>query len=212
MTLQRIQLHTAGLRIGIDLQLLEQPVYAGLSQTSENAHPATGHTKILAEGTHVAGDDPRTDHVAVIDHQTGLMWAVQSIGAPDSTDTGLQHAQCAERCAALRLLGFGDEYCTSTDPIDYAKRWLAERLREDTARADAERRLAKIEVELGHVRARSSILKGRKRSDFVRLDAPIASAVNIREPVDVAAQLTNMLETALQEAKALQAILDRGNS
>ncbi len=39
-----------------------------------------------------------------------------------------------------------------------------------------------------------------------------ASAVNIREPVDVAAQLTNMLETALQEAKALQAILDRGNS
>jgi len=114
--------------------------------------------------------------------------------------------------AALRLLGFGDEYCTSTDPIDYAKRWLAERLREDTARADAERRLAKIEVELGHVRARSSILKGRKRSDFVRLDAPIASAVNIREPVDVAAQLTNMLETALQEAKALQAILDRGNS
>jgi len=108
MTLQRIQLHTAGLRIGIDLQLLEQPVYAGLSQTSENAHPATGHTKILAEGTHVAGDDPRTDHVAVIDHQTGLMWAVQSIGAPDSTDTGLQHAQCAERCAALRLLGHTD--------------------------------------------------------------------------------------------------------
>jgi len=38
---------------------------------------------------------------------------------------------------ALRLLGFGDALCTSTDPVDYAKRWLAERLREDQARADA---------------------------------------------------------------------------
>ena len=35
---------------------------------------------------------------------------------------------------ALRKLGFQGEHCTSTDPIDYADRWLAERLKEDTER------------------------------------------------------------------------------
>lgn len=83
---------------------------------------------------------------------------------------------------ALRLLGFGDALCTSTDPVDYAKRWTRVAAGLRPPRAAGPRRLT------------------------------TASAVNIREPVDVAAQLTNMLETALQEAKALQAILDRGNS
>ena len=53
--------------------------------------------------------------------------------------------------AALRLLGFGDEHCASADPVDYAKRWLAERLREDTARAEAERRLEETMTELNRV-------------------------------------------------------------
>lgn len=50
--------------------------------------------------------------------------------------------------AALRLLGFGDEYCTSTAPVEYAERWLAERLQED---ADLARRLQETMTELNRV-------------------------------------------------------------
>ena len=98
----------SGLRIGIDVQQNDDSPLHAISTTQKIAIGATGHTKVLADGTQVPGDDPRTDHVAVIDHASGLMWAVQSMGAPESTDTGLPHARCAERCTALRLLGHDD--------------------------------------------------------------------------------------------------------
>jgi hypothetical protein len=69
---------------------------------------APGHTKVLADGTHVAGEDPRTDHVAVIDHATGLMWAVESMGDPKDADDGISQAECEKGCTELRLLGHGD--------------------------------------------------------------------------------------------------------
>ncbi|WP_414486313.1 DUF1566 domain-containing protein [Stenotrophomonas maltophilia] len=66
----------------------------------------TGHTKLFADGTSAAGSDPRTDHVAVIDHSTGLMWAVKSIG--DSDGDPMSHADCEKACSGLRLLGHDD--------------------------------------------------------------------------------------------------------
>ncbi|HEL7612276.1 TPA: DUF1566 domain-containing protein [Stenotrophomonas maltophilia] len=67
---------------------------------------ATGYTKLFADGTNAAGSDPRTDHVAVIDHATGLMWAVESIG--DSDGDPMSQADCEKACSELRLLGFDD--------------------------------------------------------------------------------------------------------
>ncbi|HID9473153.1 TPA: DUF1566 domain-containing protein [Stenotrophomonas maltophilia] len=67
---------------------------------------ATGHTKLFADGTSAAGNDPRTDHVAVIDHSTGLMWAVTSIG--DNDGDPMSQADCEKACSELRLLGHDD--------------------------------------------------------------------------------------------------------
>ncbi|MEN5338953.1 DUF1566 domain-containing protein [Stenotrophomonas sp. TWI143] len=69
-------------------------------------HHVTGHTKLFADGTRAAGSDPRTDHVAVIDHSTGLMWAVKSIG--DSDGDPMSQADCDKACSELRLLGHDD--------------------------------------------------------------------------------------------------------
>jgi len=67
---------------------------------------AIGHTKLFADGTGAAGSDPRTDHVAVIDHSTGLTWAVKSIG--DSDGDPMSQADCEKACRELRLLGHDD--------------------------------------------------------------------------------------------------------
>ena len=67
---------------------------------------ATGHTKLFANGDSADGSDPRTDHVAVIDHATGLMWAVKSIG--DSDGDPMSQADCEKACSELRLLGYDD--------------------------------------------------------------------------------------------------------
>ncbi|QGM07108.1 DUF1566 domain-containing protein [Stenotrophomonas maltophilia] len=69
-------------------------------------HHATGHTKLFADGTSAAGSDPRTDHVAVIDHASGLMWAVKSIG--DNDGDPMSQADCEKACSELRLLGYDD--------------------------------------------------------------------------------------------------------
>ena len=67
---------------------------------------AIGHTKLFADGTRAAGSDPRTGHVAVIDHATGLMWAVKSIGDKDGDP--MSQADCEKACSELRLLGHDD--------------------------------------------------------------------------------------------------------
>ncbi|MBH1702194.1 Lcl domain-containing protein [Stenotrophomonas maltophilia] len=67
---------------------------------------ATGHTKLFANGDSADGSDPRTDHVAVIDHATGLMWAIKSIG--DSDGDPMSQADCEKACSELRLLGYDD--------------------------------------------------------------------------------------------------------
>ncbi|WP_164241994.1 DUF1566 domain-containing protein, partial [Stenotrophomonas maltophilia] len=69
-------------------------------------HRAVAHTKLFADGTSADGSDPRTDHVAVIDHATGLMWAVKSIG--DSDGDPMSQADCEKACRELRLLGYDD--------------------------------------------------------------------------------------------------------
>jgi hypothetical protein len=67
---------------------------------------ALGHTKLFADGTSGADTDSRTDHVAVIDHATGLMWAVKSIG--DNDGDPMSQADCEKACSELRLLGHDD--------------------------------------------------------------------------------------------------------
>ncbi|WP_242880792.1 DUF1566 domain-containing protein [Stenotrophomonas maltophilia] len=69
-------------------------------------HHATGHTKLFDDGTSAAGTDPRTDHVAAIDHATGLMWAVKSIG--DNDGDPMSQADCEKACSELSLLGHDD--------------------------------------------------------------------------------------------------------
>ena len=49
-----------------------------------------------------------TSHEAVIDHHTGLMWSVESLGDPDDADDGITQEHCIERCRDLRLLGYED--------------------------------------------------------------------------------------------------------
>ncbi len=87
------------------IQTAPQAVFAD-DLGSITALPNAGHTKILADGTKVDGTAARTDHVAVVDRTTGLMWAVKSIGDEDGDSQ--DHAACTKACAALRLLGYDD--------------------------------------------------------------------------------------------------------
>ena len=72
------------------------------------SHVAPRYTKVLADGTHLPGADSRTDHVAVIDNATSLMWSVESLGDPKDPDSGISQDACERRCAELRLLGYDD--------------------------------------------------------------------------------------------------------
>ena len=78
------------------------------STEAPSAQMPYGHTKVFADGSRATASDKRTDHVAVIDHNTGLMWAVESLGNPAKADEGLPQEKCAGRCAELRLLGHDD--------------------------------------------------------------------------------------------------------
>lgn len=61
----------------------------------------SGYTKILADGTPLPAGSDRSDHVAVIDHAAGLMWAVESI-------KGISQVTCARYCHEMTLLGYDD--------------------------------------------------------------------------------------------------------
>ena len=60
-------------------------------------------TKIGADGAQVADD--ATDHVAVLDNTTGLMWS-HTLNTDD--DDGEPHAACEQRVEGLSLAGFTD--------------------------------------------------------------------------------------------------------
>ena len=73
--------------------------------------PAPRFTKIAADGTRLQAGKSHgmaADHVAVLDHSTGLMWSVESLGDPGAEDDGISQEACAQRCAELRLLGHDD--------------------------------------------------------------------------------------------------------
>ncbi len=89
------------------------PLLAELSSIEfPSSAPAAkgGHqfTKVLADGTELPAGSDRTDHVAVIDHSTGLMWSVESLGSTEDADDGISQEACANRCSDLRLLGHAD--------------------------------------------------------------------------------------------------------
>jgi Protein of unknown function (DUF1566) len=65
--------------------------------------------KVGADGAHYPLGDTRTDHVAVIDLATGLMYCVTSLGeSDDAPDEPMTQQQCIERCQGFRLLGLDD--------------------------------------------------------------------------------------------------------
>ena len=99
-----INIHNVHLHATVQASAPAEAVLSSVDATSVG----DAYTLVLADGTHLPADCGRTDHVAVIDHATGLMWAVESLGSPDDADDGLPQAECAARCAALDLLGHND--------------------------------------------------------------------------------------------------------
>ena len=77
---------------------------ASIEFSAFDAVPKTGNTKVLADGTHLPEGSDRTDHVAVIDHSTELMFLVESLGGED----GMSQQECEKACAKLDVLGFKD--------------------------------------------------------------------------------------------------------
>ncbi|PZU17570.1 MAG: hypothetical protein DI589_25910 [Shinella sp.] len=72
------------------------------------APQANGFTKVLADGTRLPAGSSLTNHVAVLDHSTGLMWSVESLGSKDDADDGITQEACEARCRELTLLGVND--------------------------------------------------------------------------------------------------------
>ena len=72
------------------------------------APQAIGFTKVLADGTRLPAGSSLTNHVAVIDHSTGLMWSVESLGSKDDADEGITQEACEARCRELTLLSVND--------------------------------------------------------------------------------------------------------
>ncbi|MDV9041002.1 DUF1566 domain-containing protein [Stenotrophomonas sp. RAC2] len=107
MTLNAITIRTKGeAEIFISGETLRPGHLIELDADQSIHQYATGHTKLFADGNSAAGTDPRTDHVALIDHSTGLMWAVKSIG--DNDGDPMSQADCEKACSELRLLGHDD--------------------------------------------------------------------------------------------------------
>lgn len=88
---------------------LREPVMALLAVDGLAAAPqASCFTKVLADGTQLPPGSDRTDHVAVIDHSTGLMWSVESLGSTECADDGITQEACEARCRELTLLSVND--------------------------------------------------------------------------------------------------------
>jgi len=84
-------------------------ISGGIAERSNADAPVlAGFTKVLADGTHLPAGSDRTDHVAVIDHSTGLMWSVESLGSKEDADDGITQEACEARCRELTLLGAND--------------------------------------------------------------------------------------------------------
>ena len=95
-------------------ELISAPLISSIERIAEPAPALRGtalaagirFTKVFADGTLGEAEDARTDHVAVIDHTTNLMWSIESLGDPDAADDGITQEHCIERCRESRLLGF----------------------------------------------------------------------------------------------------------
>lgn len=96
---------TAPVTVGVDVQAVTEAVQASRECTEANS-PALRFAKVFADGSVGEDGDDRTDHVGVLDRNTGLMWSVESLGDPDDADDGITQEHCIERCRELRLLGF----------------------------------------------------------------------------------------------------------
>jgi len=78
------------------------------ARSNADAPVLAGFTRVLADGNRLPAGSDRTDHVAVIDHSTGLMWSVESLGSKEDADDGITQEACEARCRELTLLGTND--------------------------------------------------------------------------------------------------------
>ncbi len=84
-------------------------ITGGIAERSNADAPVlAGFTKVLADGTHLPAGSSLTNHVAVIDHSTGLMWSVESLGSTEDANDGMTQEACEARCRELTLLGTND--------------------------------------------------------------------------------------------------------
>ncbi|WP_282266547.1 DUF1566 domain-containing protein [Stenotrophomonas sp. PS02298] len=88
--------------------LLAELSSADFVSTAAAANSVRQFTKILADGTELPEASDRTDHIALIDHSTGLMWSVESLGSKDDADEGMTQEACEARCRELTLLSVND--------------------------------------------------------------------------------------------------------
>ncbi len=79
-----------------------------IASTTVSPPSQAGRIKILGDGTYLPVGSDRTDHVAVLDQATGLMWSVESLGDPSDESDGITQEHCMERCKELQLLDFND--------------------------------------------------------------------------------------------------------
>ncbi len=101
---RRAKLLTQSLNVTVDQSGVTHAIEKALAAAKVDAR----FTKVAADGTELPAGDKRTDHVAVIDHTTGLMWSVESLGDPADENDGVTQEHCIERCKQLRLLDHED--------------------------------------------------------------------------------------------------------
>lgn len=68
----------------------------------------TDYSRVLADGTIATSCAAGNDHVAVIDHDVGLMFCVTSIGLGEAHDAPGPADPVLAACRAVRLLGYDD--------------------------------------------------------------------------------------------------------
>ena len=100
LTLHVMNLHVEA--INLSQATVGEPLELKVEPFVEAVAGGLSPQKVLADGTHVAAQDPRTDHVAVFFPDTGWMITAASLGEGKCYDN---HDEALKAARDLRLLG-----------------------------------------------------------------------------------------------------------
>ena len=103
LTLHVMNLHVEA--INLPQATVGEPLELKVEPFVEAVAGGLSPQKVLADGTHVAAQDPRTDHVAVFFPDTGWMITAASLGDAKRYDN---HGDALKAARELRLLGHDD--------------------------------------------------------------------------------------------------------